>query len=161
MSQATLASLYNLPTSTVLPFPTATIASPDAQTFISSGDSSANLGWSLSKGRLQNGGNNLAFVSDPFPSASLPRDPDVSASAYGNPVLQVTYPAGSFSNQTGGGALLIRSPIVRSSDRHAGAQFVQLWNTSSNLQSMILSYEVAFDSNFNFVKIDVEDLWEW
>ncbi|KAG9098460.1 hypothetical protein FS749_003746 [Ceratobasidium sp. UAMH 11750] len=132
---ATLASLYSLPTSTALPFPTATIAAPDAQAFITAGASPDNQGWSLSRGRLQNGGNNLAFVSDPFPSASLPRDPDVSASAYSNPVLQVTYPAGSFSNQTGG-----------------GAQFIQLWNTSSNLQSMILSYEVAFDSNFNFVK---------
>jgi hypothetical protein len=35
----------------------------------------------------------------------------------------------------------------------AGAQFVQLWNTSSNLQSMILSYEVAFDTGFDFVKV--------
>ncbi|KAG9126077.1 hypothetical protein FRC07_005002 [Ceratobasidium sp. 392] len=131
---ATLASLYNIPTSTALPFPTATIAAPDAQTFIV-GNGVDNQGWSLSKGRVQNGGENLAFVSDPFPSASLAKDPDVSASAYAGPVLRVTYPAGSFSNQTGG-----------------GAQFIQLWNTTSNMQSVILSYEVAFDSNFDFVK---------
>lgn len=132
---ATLASIYSLPTSTSLPFPTTTIAAPDAQSWITAGASSDNLGWSLSKGRLQNGENNLAFVADPFPSASLVQDPDVSASIYAGPVLQVTYPAGSYSSQSGG-----------------GAQFIQLWNTTSNLQSMILSYEVAFDSGFNFVK---------
>ncbi|ELU42466.1 hypothetical protein AG1IA_03486 [Rhizoctonia solani AG-1 IA] len=33
-----------------------------------------------------------------------------------------------------------------------GAQFVQLWNSTSNFQSMVLSYEVAFDANFDFVK---------
>ncbi|QRV79515.1 polysaccharide lyase family 14 protein [Ceratobasidium sp. AG-Ba] len=132
---ASLASLYSLPTSTVLPFPTATIPAPDAQSFITAGASADNLGWSLAKGRIQNGGNNMAFVADPFPSASLAKDPDISASAYAGPVLQVTYPAGSYSDQTGG-----------------GAQFIQLWNSTSNLQSMILSYEVAFDANFNFVK---------
>lgn len=34
-----------------------------------------------------------------------------------------------------------------------GAQFIQLWNTTSNLQSVVLSYEVAFDSGFDFVKV--------
>ncbi|CAE6493951.1 unnamed protein product [Rhizoctonia solani] len=132
---ATLAGLYNMPTSTVLPFPSSTIPAPTAQAFITSGASSDGLGWSLSKGRLQNGGDNMAFVADPFPSASLAKDPDVSASAYAEPVLRITYPAGSYSNHTGG-----------------GAQFVQLWNSTSNFQSMVLSYEVAFDANFDFVK---------
>lgn len=132
---ASLAEIYSLPTSTSLPFPTATIPAPQAQSWITAGASPDNLGWSLSKGRLQNGDNNLAFVADPFPSASLVKDPDVSASDYAGPVLQVTYPAGSYSNETGG-----------------SAQFVQLWNTTNNLQSMILSYEVAFDSGFEFVK---------
>ncbi|EUC64321.1 polysaccharide lyase family 14 protein [Rhizoctonia solani AG-3 Rhs1AP] len=132
---ATLAALHGLPTSTVLPFPTATIPAPNSQAFITAGASSDNLGWSLAKGRIQNGGDNMAFVADPFPSASLTKDPDVSASAYADPVLQVTYPAGSYSNHTGG-----------------GAQFIQLWNTTTNLQSMVLSYEVAFDANFDFVK---------
>ncbi|CAE6517955.1 unnamed protein product [Rhizoctonia solani] len=132
---ATLASLHGLSASTVLPFPTATIPAPTAQAFITAGASSDNLGWSLAKGRLQNGGDNMAFVADPFPSASLTKDPDTSASVYAEPVLQVTYPAGSYSNHSGG-----------------GAQFIQLWNTTSNLQSMILSYEVAFDANFDFVK---------
>ncbi|KAB5596045.1 hypothetical protein CTheo_562 [Ceratobasidium theobromae] len=132
---ATLASLYGMPTSTVLPFPSTTIPAPTAQAFITAGASPDNLGWSLSKGRLQNGGDNMAFVADPFPSASLTKDPDVSASSYAQPVLQITYPAGSYSNHTGG-----------------GAQFIQLWNTTSNLQSVVLSYEVAFDSGFDFVK---------
>ncbi|KAL5631521.1 hypothetical protein ACGC1H_007141 [Rhizoctonia solani] len=132
---ATLAALHGLPTSTVLPFPTATIPAPNAQAFVTAGASSDNLGWSLARGRIQNGGDNMAFVADPFPSASLTKDPDVSASTYAEPVLQITYPAGSYSNHTGG-----------------GAQFIQLWNTTSNLQSVILSYEVAFDANFDFVK---------
>lgn len=151
---ATLASIYGLPTSTSLPFPTTTIAAPDAQSWITAGASSDNLGWSLSKGRLENGGNNLAFVADPFPSASLVKDPDISASTYAGPVLQVAYPAGSYSGQTGGGAYFCLQPggAVSSSQCVTGAQFVQLWNTTSDLQSMILSYEIAFDSGFNFVK---------
>ncbi|CEL60987.1 hypothetical protein RSOLAG1IB_04226 [Rhizoctonia solani AG-1 IB] len=101
---ATLAALYDMPTSTVLPFPTSTIPAPTAQAFITAGASADNLGWSLAKGRLQNGGDNMAFVADPFPSASLTRDPDISASVYAEPVLQIKYPAGSYANHTGGGA---------------------------------------------------------
>lgn len=44
------------------------------------------------------------------------------------------YPQGSFANNTG------------------GSQFYALWNSSDPFQSMLLSYEVAFDSNFDFVK---------
>jgi hypothetical protein len=101
---ATLAALYGLPTATTLPFPTVPIAAPEAQAFITAGASSDNLGWSLSKGRLEKGGDNMAFVADPFPSASLTKDPDISASIYAEPVLRITYPAGSYSNHTGGGA---------------------------------------------------------
>jgi len=114
-----LASQYSLSTSTSFPFPAATEASDGTQSTL--------LSWSLSKGRIQNGVDDLAFVSDPFPSSS---------NSSSSPVLQVTYPSGSFSHDTG------------------GAQFINLWNTTDNspFQSMMVSYEVAFDQNFDWVK---------
>ncbi|EMD37922.1 polysaccharide lyase family 14 protein [Gelatoporia subvermispora B] len=120
-----VAQLYSLSTSTSLPFPTATLSSSDAQSFLVSS-------WGLGKGHIQNGADELEFVSDPFPNAPAPD----TGSPTSGPVLQVTYPAGSFSNGTG------------------GAQFYNLWNTTdgSQFQTMLLSYEVAFDSDFNFVK---------
>ena len=122
-----MATQYSLTTSTTLPFPSATQKSSDAQALIVSE-------WSLSKGRIQDGPGNLAFVNDPFPNAPVP---GVSSSANSTgPVLQVTYPAGSFSHDTG------------------GSQLYNLWNTSdgSTFQSMMVSYEVAFDSGFDWVK---------
>lgn len=121
---ATLASLYSLTTSTSMPFPTATLSNSDTQSFIVSG-------WSLSKGRIQNGASELEFVQDPFPNASAPS----STGSTSGPVLQVTYPSGSFSHDTG------------------GAQLYSLWNTSdgSQFNTMILSYEVAFDTNYDWV----------
>jgi len=120
-----LAQLYSLSTSTSLPLPTATLSSSDAQSFIVSS-------WGLGKGRIQNGADNLEFVTDPFPNGSAPN----TNTPTGGPVLQVTYPAGSYSNGTG------------------GAQFYNLWNTTGgfSFQTLLLSYEVAFDSNFDFVK---------
>ncbi|KAH0589491.1 hypothetical protein H2248_005236 [Termitomyces sp. 'cryptogamus'] len=84
--------------------------------------------WSLGKGRIQDNPDHLAFVNDPFPSTS-------GANSSG-PVLEVIYPANSFG----------------SSDN--GAQFINLWNATggSSFQSMLLSYEVAFDAGFNWVK---------
>ncbi|KAF7792392.1 hypothetical protein EIP86_003429 [Pleurotus ostreatoroseus] len=121
---ATLASLYSLTTSTSMPFPTATLSNTDTQSFIVSG-------WSLSKGRIQNGATDLEFVDDPFPNATAPS----STGSTSGPVLQVTYPSGSFSHDTG------------------GAQLFSLWNTSdgSQFNTMLLTYEVAFDTNFDFV----------
>ena len=86
--------------------------------------------WSLSKGRIQNGPNNLAFIKDPFPT------PSASSSNETGPVLEVTYPQGSFSHDTG------------------GTQLYSLWNSSDGnaFRSMLVTYEVAFDSNFNWVK---------
>lgn len=123
---ASVASLYSLTTSTSLPFPTATLSSSDAGSLIASE-------WSLSKGRIEDGATDLSFVSDPFPSSSAP---DSNASAGSGPVLQVSYPAGSFNNNTG------------------GAQFYTLWNTTDGnaFQSVLLSYEIAFDTNFQWVK---------
>ena len=124
VSATALASAYSLATSTSLPFPTATLSSSDASAFMVEG-------WSLSKGRIQEGGSDLAFVQDPFPNAPAPS----SSSSTSGPVLEVTYPQGSFSHQTG------------------GAQFYSLWNTSdgSQFHSMLLTYEVAFDTSFDFV----------
>ncbi|KAJ4483411.1 hypothetical protein J3R30DRAFT_3284673 [Lentinula aciculospora] len=118
-SPAALASQYSLTTSTSLPFPTATLSSSNSQSIIVSE-------WSLSKGHIQDQASDLAFVEDPFPDRS-----SNSSSA----VLQVTYPAGSYSHNTG------------------GSQFENLWNTTdgSSFQSMLLSYEVAFDKNFDWV----------
>ncbi|KAI6123856.1 polysaccharide lyase family 14 protein [Pisolithus croceorrhizus] len=125
VSPAGVAAQYSLTTSTSLPFPTATQSSQDALTFITSQ-------WSLSNGRLSWGGTALAFVSDPFPNNPVP---DSSATSP-NPVLQINYPAGSYSGGTG------------------GAQWYTQWNASdgTTFNSMLLSYELAFDSNFNWVK---------
>jgi hypothetical protein len=123
---ASVASQYGLSTSTSLPFPQATQSNPSTQSFITSN-------WGLSKDRIQNGGSNLAFVTDPFPNAPVPGSSTSSSSA---PVLQVQYTAGSFEDTNAG-----------------GAQFYALWNTSgSPFQSMLVSYEVAFDAGFDWVK---------
>ncbi|KAI0661228.1 hypothetical protein C8Q70DRAFT_1052329 [Cubamyces menziesii] len=121
----TLASIYSLTTSTSIPFPTATLSNSDAQSFIVSG-------WSLSKGKIQQGASNIQFVADPFPNKPAP----LSATNSTGPVLQVTYPAGQFGSED------------------SGLQLFSLWNTSdgSAFQSMLVTYEVAFDSNFDFVK---------
>ena len=119
---ASAASQYSLTTSTTIPFPTATLDNSDSQSFITSN-------WGLSKGRIQSGASNLVFVADPFPSQS-------SNSSTSGPVLQVQYPAGSFQDNDVG-----------------GAQMYALWNSSgSAFQSMMISYEVAFDSGFDWVK---------
>ncbi|KAJ7072314.1 polysaccharide lyase family 14 protein [Mycena amicta] len=120
-----LAAKFGLTTSTTLPFPTATADSGDAQALLVSQ-------WGLSKGRIQNGAGDISFVDDPFPNSPAPGSTTNSS----GPVLQITYPAGSFSGDTG------------------GAQFYNLWNTSesSGFQSMLLSYEVAFDEDFDWVK---------
>jgi hypothetical protein len=120
-----LAAKYGLTTSTVLPFPSATGSSDDTQNQLISQ-------WSLSRGRVQNNPQDLSFVADPFPSS--PAAGLATDNATG-PVLQVLYPAGSFSHNTG------------------GAQFNSLWNTSGGaFQSMMISYDVAFDKGFDWVK---------
>lgn len=120
-----LASSYRLATSTSLAFPTATQASSDTQALIINN-------WSLGKGRIQDNPGDLAFVADPFPKNPAP----LSTVNSTGPVLQVTYPQGSFSHDTG------------------GSQWYNLWNTTdgSSFQTMLVSYEVAFDSNFDWVK---------
>lgn len=123
---ASMAASFSLTTSTMMPFPSATQSASSASSFIASN-------WSLSKGQITNGDSNLAFVSDPFPSSPAP---GATVSNTSGPVLQVTYPAGTYGSQ------------------NSGAQWYSLWNTTdgSQFQSMLLSYELAFDSNFNWVQ---------
>lgn len=122
---ASIASQYSLVTSTTLSFPSETLSSTDASDFIVKD-------WSLSKGHLQNGEQDIQFVSDPFPNNQVPVDNVTSSSS--TSVLEVKYPAGSYNNQTG------------------GAQFYSLWNSTSAFQSMLLTYEISFDSSFDWVK---------
>jgi len=126
LSAPSLAAEYSLTTSTSLPFPTATLSSTDAQALLVAD-------WSLSKGRIQDEAEDLAFVNDPFPNSPAP---GIATTNSTGPVLQVTYPAGSFSHNTG------------------GSQFINLWNTTNanGFQSMMVSYEVAFDAGFDWVK---------
>lgn len=122
-----LAQRYSLTTSTSFPFPTATQSVSDTDAFIVSG-------WGLGRGRIQNSPENLQFVADPFPnSAAVVSTGPLNSSG---PVLQVTYPAKSFSHDTG------------------GTQFYNLWNISSggNFLSMMLTYELAFENGFDWVK---------
>ncbi|EAU91407.2 hypothetical protein CC1G_01896 [Coprinopsis cinerea okayama7 len=121
ISPGDLAAQYSLTTSTSFPFPTATASSPDTQSLLLNE-------WSLGRGRIQENPNNLEFVRDPYPN---------SGSASSGPVLQVIYPAGSYTHASGG-----------------GAQFYNLWNTTdgSTFGTMLLSYEMAFEAGFNWVK---------
>jgi len=120
----TVASLYSLTTSTSIPFPSPTLATADASNFILQNN------WSLSKGRIQNGANDTAFMTDPFPNSPAPGLVPINTNTS---VLQVTYPAGGISPTD-------------------GLQLYSLWNTTAPLNSMLLSYEVAFDSGFDWVK---------
>ena len=134
------ASQYSLATSTSIPFPTATLANTDTQSFLVAN-------WGLSKGKIQNGGADLAFVADPFPNNPVPTASTGTGSSTSTntsvPVLRVTYPKGSFKD-----------------DNSGGAQMYALWNASSSaagsagaaFRSMMLSYEVAFDAGFDWVK---------
>ncbi|KAK7472574.1 hypothetical protein VKT23_000688 [Stygiomarasmius scandens] len=118
-SPSDLASQYSLTTSTILPLPTSIQSNTDTQTFLINE-------WFLNRNRIQNGGPDLEFVSDPFPDGS----------SRTLPVLQVTYPEDSFSHDSG------------------GAQFINMWNNTrgSVFNSMMLSYDLAFGENFDWVK---------
>ncbi|KAL9711869.1 hypothetical protein Ac2012v2_004942 [Leucoagaricus gongylophorus] len=124
-----LAAQYNLTTSTSFPFPSATLTPSAAVDHIVSH-------WSLGKGHIQDGETNIAFVADPFPNSPPISSSDISTNSDNSTVLGITYPQGSFSHETG------------------GVQFYNLWNTTdgSTFGSMILSYEVAFDQDFDWVK---------
>lgn len=123
-----VASRYSLTTSTSFPFPTATQSSGDTEALLSSQ-------WGLGKARVQDNPANLAFITDPYPDKSAIVSSGQQLSNDG-PVLQVTYPKGSFSHDSG------------------GTQFYNLWNLTNgqSFQSMMLSYELAFEDGFDWVK---------
>jgi hypothetical protein len=118
---------YSFTASTSFPFPTATQSTGDTNTFLSSQ-------WGLGRARIQDNPDNLEFVADPYANSSA----IVSTGQLGSdgPVLQVTYPKGSYSHDTG------------------GTQFYNLWNLTNgqNFESMMLSYELAFENGFDWVK---------
>lgn len=122
-----VASRYSLTASTSFPFPTATQSTGDTTSFLSSQ-------WGLGRARIQDNPDNLEFVADPYTNSSA----IVSTGQLGSdgPVLQVTYPKGSYSHDTG------------------GTQFYNLWNLTNgqNFESMMLSYELAFENGFDWVK---------
>ncbi|GJJ06079.1 hypothetical protein Clacol_000268 [Clathrus columnatus] len=127
-----LARTYSLTVSTTLPFPTATLSSSDADQFLIDN-------WTLNKNKIQNQPNDVVFVADPFPDSpinpALSSTINNSTSSSSSPVLQVTYPEGSFEDSDG------------------GIQFYSLFNGSlPSPQSMLLSYELAFDQGFQWVK---------
>lgn len=126
IAAAAAAAQFGLATSTTLPFPSSTQSSTDAQNLLVSQ-------WGLNKARIQDGPENIAFVADPFPDKPAG---GVSTTNTSGPVMQITYPEGSFSHDTG------------------GVQFYSLWNTTdgSSFNSMMVSYEVAFDAGFDWVK---------
>jgi len=96
-----IASQYSLSTSTSLPFPSATQSNSDTQNTLVNG-------WSLNDGRIQQGTDNIAFVSDPFPNYHLPSS--ASFPSPSGPVLQVTYAKDGFGSSG------------------SGTQFYSLWN---------------------------------
>lgn len=160
---ASLAAQLSLTTTSSPPFPTTMLDTNDTETFLVSN-------WGLAKGQIENGASDLTFAQDPFPSDAAPSadnsfviqarqanettrgDPDEAASGdpdetasegpdettSGGPVLQVLYSNGSYSNNNQG-----------------GAQFYSLWNPpidSGGWKTMMVSYEVAFDNDFDWVK---------
>lgn len=123
ISPQSLAASLSLTTSTSYPFPTSTLSSPDASNYVAAN-------WGVSHERFQDGTQDFTFVDDPFPNNPAPGP---GSSNTTSPVIQVTYPAGSVNDNTG------------------GAQFVTLWNnTDSSVQfeTMMVSYEIAFNSSF-------------
>jgi len=121
-----IASQYSLATSTSLPFPSSTQSNTDTQAEILQG-------WSVNRERIQQGAENIEFVSDPFPNYRLPGS--TSFPSPSGSVLRVTYPKGGFGSAG------------------SGAQFYSMWNsTGAPFKTMLLTYEVAFDSTFDWVQ---------
>ncbi|KIO34226.1 hypothetical protein M407DRAFT_240797 [Tulasnella calospora MUT 4182] len=130
VSPQDLATAYGMQTTTVWEFPPSPLNNTAAPTYVTDTPS-----WGVK--RITENGQDLTFVADPFPNKS----PNVintgaSPSNTSATVLAVNYPQGSFSHDTG------------------GVQFNNIFDStgSAGYQSMILSYEVAFDESFQFVK---------
>lgn len=122
-----LAASNSLTSSSVLAFPNSSLSSNATNDFIISK-------WGLSKGQIQHSPQDLSFVSDPFPDSQIPSDTASGVNASTGPVLKVNYPAKAFSADS------------------SGVQFLSLFNGSQPFQSMLLTYDVAFDKGFNWTK---------
>jgi len=114
LSPTKIASLYGLTSSTSLPFPAQTLSSTDAASFLQSN-------WDITKrGDITNKAD-VSFVTDPL-------------TANPSPVLEVLYPAGSYSSSS-------------------GTTFGTYFNDSSTgFGTVQISYGVGFDVGFDFVK---------
>ncbi|THG99990.1 hypothetical protein EW145_g7158 [Phellinidium pouzarii] len=106
----------------MLAFPSSTMAASDATSFIQSK-------WSL-QGGISFGKNSLSFVPDPTSKSSSSSDSNSSNGA----VFAVTYDAGTYSHGTG------------------GAQFYATFGGSAGFEAMLLSYDIMFDEDFDWVK---------
>lgn len=137
---SSLAAQLSLTTSTSPPFPTTILNTNDTENFLLSN-------WGLAKGEIENGASDLTFAQDPFPSDTVSSTVNAfniqgrqanETTPSESPVLQVLYSNGSYSNSNQG-----------------GAQFYTLWNPpidSGGWKTMMVSYEVAFDTDFDWVK---------
>jgi Polysaccharide lyase 14 len=138
VSPGAIASQYQLGSSTSLPFPTATLSATAASSYLGTS------GWQITKNGktkhtlpltfclayegIHNVGsvsqkNDVSFANDPF------------ATSNPAPVFTVDYPTGSYSDGTG------------------GTEFSTYFNnTGTPFGTVLVSYEVAFDTNFDWVK---------
>ena len=127
-----IAAQLVLTTSTVLPFPSQTMSSADTNSYLKEK-------WAL-QGGVSFGEDRLAFVSDPVSggsssgSGSESSSGSDSGSKSGSSVLSVEYPAGSYSHGTG------------------GAQFYSTFGEKEGFEAMLLSYDIAFESDFDWNK---------
>ncbi|PAV15213.1 polysaccharide lyase family 14 [Pyrrhoderma noxium] len=119
-----IATQLGLTTSTVLPFPSQTMSSSDANNYLKGK-------WAL-QGGVSFGEDRLAFVSDPVGGGS--GSGSDSGSKSGSSVLSVEYPSGSYSHGTG------------------GAQFYSTFGDKEGFEAMLLSYDIAFESDFDWNK---------
>jgi hypothetical protein len=122
LAAESLAAQFSLSTSTSFPFPTATLATDEARAHVLNN-------WSLQSGRKIEREANIDFVNDPFPESRSPNNTTEGL------VMRVSYPANTFS-----------------ANANSGVELLSRWETDSPFLTMVLTYEAAFDSNFEWVK---------
>ncbi|EJU04127.1 hypothetical protein DACRYDRAFT_20755 [Dacryopinax primogenitus] len=169
ISASSLANLYQLFTSSTLSFPSTTLSQPSTVSYVQSS-------WLLANNLVESGQTDMLFVESPNYAVGMKRDEralnDEEASSASTSsrktstttkststvnakalsatttttmtgttslptpaVLQITYPANSYSHQTG------------------GAEFYSLpFGSTTQYTTMLLTYEVAFPPNFNWVQ---------
>ena len=125
-----LADTFGLTATSAWAFPPSPIDNSSAANYVTTTPS-----WGVS--RIIENGQDLSFIADPFPQSN----PNVQNSAaspsnVSATVMAVNYPAGSFSHGTG------------------GVQFDNTFDSTgtAGYQTMVVSYEVAFQEGFQFVQ---------